>query len=144
MATEALFGADLGELRKIKPTDVAMRFAFGAALSIVAGVSGAAFGAIVGGFLLAFPAILPAALTLVERQDGSRAAVHDVGGAVLGAVGLVSFAVVAAETFKRIPAWGALASALGAWALVSLTLYVLRATGVLPLPASIRGRRPLA
>lgn len=47
----------------------------------------------------AFPAILPATLTLLEHDDGNPAAVHDFGGTVFGAVGLIAFALVAAMIF---------------------------------------------
>lgn len=144
MAAEPLFGLDLSELKNIKPGDLILRFGFGAAISVIAGASGAAFGATVGGLLLAFPAILPAALTLIERRDGNVAAVHDVGGAVFGGLGLVAFGDMATVALGRIPAWGALLSALGAWAIVGVSLYVARASGWLPLPTSIRGRRPAA
>jgi hypothetical protein len=143
MADEPLFGLDLGELRKIDAKAMAVRFAFGAAISIVAGLGSSAFGTVVGGLLL-FPAILPAALTLIERQEGTDAAVHDVGGAVLGAVALVAFAVVCFLALGAIPARAALLAALGVWAFVAVGLYVLRATKLLPLPASIAGRRATA
>ncbi len=142
MPGEPLFGLDLGELRKVQPKQMAVRFAFGAAISVIAGLGGVAFGSTVGGLLLAFPAILPAALTLIERADGNDAAVHDVGGAVLGGAGLIAFAVVAFGILGSIPAPGALLLALAAWTIVGVGLYVLRATDLLPLPASIRGRRP--
>ena len=50
----------------------------------------------------AFPAILPATLTLLEQKHGTEDAVHDTRGAVLGAIGLVPFAVVAAVCFGRL------------------------------------------
>ena len=144
MASEPLFGVDLGEVRNVKPADLVLRFVFGAAISVIAGASGAAFGATVGGLLLAFPAILPATLTLIERRDGNAAAIHDVGGAIFGGVGLVGFGLVATIALGLIPAWGALMAALGGWVIVGVSLYVARATGWLPLPASIRGRRTAA
>ncbi|MCU4186418.1 hypothetical protein K6U06_18770 [Acidiferrimicrobium sp. IK] len=142
MSADPLFGLDLGELRSVRAKDLLVRFGFGAAISVIAGLSGNLFGAVVGGLLLAFPAILPATLTLLEHDDSNAAAVHDVGGAVLGGVGLTAFAVVAATTFETVPAWAVLALALAGWAAVSLVLYVLRSTGRLPLPDPIRGPRP--
>jgi hypothetical protein len=141
-AHEQLFGVDLGELRSVKPHEMLLRFGFGAAISVIAGLGGAELGTLVGGLLLAFPAILPAALTLIERDDGNRAAVHDVGGAIFGGAGLIAFGAVAYLTLGRIASGSALCAALAAWAVVSLGLYVLRATGHLPLPASIAGRQP--
>jgi hypothetical protein len=43
----------------------------------------------------AFPAILPASLTLVARHDGRKQAVAEAGGAILGAVALGVFAATA-------------------------------------------------
>lgn len=126
---DPIIGADLGELRKVDPRDLALRFAFGAAISIVAGLAGSVLGTLIGGLLLAFPAILPATLTLIERKEGLDAAVRDVAGAVLGGVGLTAFAVVAAISFAKVAAPVALLCALGAWVVVSLGLYLLRATG---------------
>lgn len=142
MASEPLFGLDLAQLKKLTPGDLIIRFVFGAAISVIAGGAGAAFGSTVGGLLLAFPAILPAALTLIERRDSNAAAVHDVGGAMFGGVGLVAFGLVATVALGLIPAWAALTAALGAWTIVSVGLYVARATERIPLPASIRGRKP--
>lgn len=129
--SEPLFGADLGELRSVSGRDLAIRFAFGAGISVVSGVGGIVLGATVGGMLLAFPAIAPATLTLIERQDGNAAAVHDVGGAVFGAVGLVAFAVVGDLLFGRTPAPAVLFACLAAWMAVSLALYVARAEGLM-------------
>jgi uncharacterized membrane protein (GlpM family) len=137
-----LFGADLGELRHVRPKEMLVRFAFGAAISVIAGLAATVLGSVAGGLLLAFPAILPAALTLIEDEQGTDAAVHDVGGAMFGGVGLVAFAAVGAVMLGVIPAPGALALALAAWTVVSVVLYVLRAVGVLRLPASIAGRGP--
>jgi hypothetical protein len=138
MASQPLFDLDLGELHKIKPVEMLVRFVFGAVISIVAGLAGKLLGSVAGGLLLAFPAILPATLTLLERDQGNAAAVHDVGGAGLGGVGLIAFAVVAFVIFgARLPAVVALVAALAAWGVVAVGLYVLRATGLLPVPGTV-------
>lgn len=139
---EPIFGIDLGELRNVKASQLAVRFAFGAIISVAAGLGGIYLGSIVGGMLLAFPAIAPAALTLIEKEDGNAAAVHDVGGAVFGGVGLIAFAVVGALLFDRTAAPLVLLASVGAWAVVSVALYVLRAEERIPLPEAIRGRAP--
>lgn len=132
MAGQPLFGLDLSELRRVRRRDLLIRFAFGAAISVVAGIGASTLGAVVGGLLLAFPSVLPASVTLVEEKDGKGAAVHEVGGAVLGAVGLTAFAVVAFLLLSGGAAAWALPAALAAWAVVSCALYVLRAIGVIP------------
>ena len=43
----------------------------------------------IGGVFLAFPAILPATLTLIEKEESRRKAEDDDVGAVLGAAALI-------------------------------------------------------
>jgi len=109
-------GIDLGKLREVVPRDLALRFAFGAGISIIAGLAGLLVSSRFGGMFLAFPAILPATLTLLEEKDGTEHAVHDVRGAALGAIGLIAFAVAA---------WGtrSLLAAAAAWLVASLSAY---------------------
>jgi hypothetical protein len=113
-----------GKLRKVKPGEVGVRFAFGAGVSIVAGFVGLLINPVAGGLFLVFPAILPASLTLIEKKNGPEAAVHDVRGAVLGADAMVAFAIVGAMGFERWPAAVVLAAAAGAWVFVSTAAYV--------------------
>ena len=115
---------DPSRLRQVKASDLAVRFGFGAAVSVVAAVTGNVFGAFVGGMFLAFPAILPATLTLLEQHDGTRAAVHDQRGALLGALGMVAFALAAALGFDRLAVGVAAALASAAWTLVAVGVYL--------------------
>lgn len=120
---EPLFGFDAGALKKMSKRNMGVRFAFGALLSVVAGVVGVVWGPLAGGLLLAFPAILPATLTLIEEQDGERPASEDDDGAALGALALGAFAFVGWE----LRAHGvvlALAGASAAWLAVGLVLYL--------------------
>jgi Protein of unknown function (DUF3147) len=126
-----LFAVDLGSLREIQLRALALRFAFGAAVSVVAGLVGIAVGQRAGGVMLAAPAVLPATLTIIERHEGRRPAVTEVQGAVLGAVALVGFAVVAAASMARLPLAAALLGALAAWAAVAIGGYLTQAA-VLP------------
>ena len=115
------------DIRKHKPSDYAVRFAFGAAISLAAGLIGMKFGPVVGGIFLAFPAILPASLTLIEKKDGRQEAAIDSEGAVLGAIALVAFAFVIALT---VTSWGvvtALVVGLAVWLAVAIALYVMAA-----------------
>ncbi len=121
---EPLVGLDVGKLRKVKGRDLLVRFAFGAGVSIGAGLIGMVAGARVGGMFLAFPAILPATLTLIEQKEGNDKAAQDVAGAILGAAGLVAFAVTAAFTLGRFPAVPALLLATAAWLVVSVAVYL--------------------
>jgi PncC family amidohydrolase len=116
-------GADAGRLRSIAVRDLLVRFGFGAAVSIAAGLIGLAEGERAGGVLLAFPAILPAALTLIESREGTSTAVSDVRGAVAGAVGMLGFAVIVVALAGRIPTLLALLVAAVAWPVLSGALY---------------------
>jgi hypothetical protein len=118
------------EIAKRKPTDYLMRFAFGAAISLAAGLIGMKLGPLVGGVFLGFPAILPASLTLIEKKAGKDQAAIDSEGAILGAIALVAFAFVVALT---VASWGVVTTllvALLAWLGVAIGLYAL-AVGVL-------------
>ena len=130
MSPDLLPKVDPQEVGKHKPSDYLVRFAFGAAISLAAGLIGMKFGPVVGGVFLGFPAILPASLTLIEKKDGKREAAIDSEGAVLGAIAMVAFAVAVAMT---VASWGVittLAVALVLWLVVAVGLYAL-AVGVL-------------
>jgi hypothetical protein len=121
---EPLAGVDLSKLSKIRAKDLAVRFAFGAAISLVAGLISLAFGATAGGMFLAFPAILPASLTLIEKKEGTEAAIHDLDGTILGAAALGAFALVAGLGLRTASAALALPAALATWLGASLIAYV--------------------
>jgi hypothetical protein len=112
-----------GKLRDIPPRDYLIRFAFGASFSLVAGVVTLIFGAQVGGIFLAFPAILPATLTLVEGKEGAKRADKAAGGAVLGAVALIGFAAIA-YLLMTTSVSVALVLALLGWSAAALLLYL--------------------
>lgn len=118
---------DLGELAQVPVRDYVVRFALGAAISVVAALIANATSARFGGLFLAFPAILPAGLTLTQDEQGTRAADRGALGAILGGVSLVVFAIVAEAALTRLPAAAALALALGGWLLAALGCYGLLA-----------------
>ncbi len=120
-------GLDLGKLRQVKPAELGVRFALGAAVSIVAGVIGKLVSPRFGGMFLAFPSILPASLTLLQEKEGTRRADRDAIGAVLGALALVVFACVGEAAFGSLPAALVLVLALAGWAVASFALYALLA-----------------
>jgi hypothetical protein len=121
---EPLAGVDLAKLSKIRPKDLVVRFGFGAAISLVAGLISLAFGATAGGMFLAFPAILPASLTLIEKKEGTEAAIHNLDGTILGAAALGAFALVAGVGLRSTSAVLALPGALATWLGASLITYV--------------------
>jgi hypothetical protein len=120
---------DLGKLGQGKATDYALRFAFGATIAAAAALVGLRFGPRVGGLFLAFPAIVPATLTLLEKKEGKTKACADASGGVLGAAGLAAFAAAALILLRVTVPLLALGLALLAWTVVAVGLYfVFRAT----------------
>jgi hypothetical protein len=118
---------DVGELRQVAPRELLVRFALGATVSIVAGIIAKFVGARIGGVFLAFPAILPASLTIVQDKEGTRRADRDAIGAVLGGAALVVFATVGESLFTRQNAAAVLVAALGAWLFAGFLFYALLA-----------------
>ena len=110
-------------LRRTPLSGYVIRFGFGGSMTALAGIIAHAYGPTVGGLFLAFPAILPASLTLVASQDGRRSAVEEARGAILGAVGLAAFGgsvwLLAGRTAPAL----ALTVAAMAWFLISYTLW---------------------
>jgi hypothetical protein len=115
-------GFQPSNLREVEARDLAIRFAFGATISALAALIGTRFGPLAGGAFLAFPAILPAALTLIAQKESTRAARHDSRGAVAGVIGLAAFALTIRLLWERPGAGLAVASA--AWTVVAVTGYV--------------------
>ena len=116
-----------GKLRQIRMKDYLIRFALGAAVSIVAGILSKTISVRFGGAFLAFPSILPASLTLIQEKEGTRRADRNAIGAVLGSVGLVVFAITGEAAFGHIEPFAALMLALAGWAITALALYGLLA-----------------
>ena len=110
-------------LKETRWYEYLVRFGFGGGISVAAGVIGHHFGPLVGGLFLAFPAILPASLTLVDEHDGRAQAADDAAGAVCGGAGLVAFALVMWLAAGRMPAALALGLASAAWIGVSLVVW---------------------
>lgn len=133
---EAKFSA----LRQSKPHEYLLRFVFGGAATVLAGIMARYFGPGVGGLFLAFPAIFPATATLIEGHEkkrmaktghdgtnrGRMAASIDAAGAALGCIGLAGFAAVLSFTLPRCNAMLALCAAVAVWAVASILLWELR------------------
>ena len=129
----------LSELKKTKWYEFAIRFLFGGAITVVAGLIAKHYGPVFGGLFLAFPAIFPASATLVETHEnrkkrqagisrtmrGRFAAALDARGAALGTIGLALFGLT---VWKLLPGWnaaGTLLAALGVWFIVSVSVWYL-------------------
>ena len=133
---------DVSALSEIRWYEYALRFLFGGAITVGAGLIAKRWGPEVGGLFLAFPAIFPASATLIEKKEkekkgkdgidgtnrGRILAGIDAAGAVLGTVGLVAFALTVWIFLGDFPAWLVLLGATFAWALVAGVLWHLRKT----------------
>src|SRR5215203_1148310 len=116
-----------GRIKEARFRDFAIRFAFGGAISVIAALIGAVYNESIGGIFTAFPAILVASLTLIDKQEDREHASYDAVGAALGAVGFVFCAAFAAGTLGRWPAAASLGVGLLIWVVVSVGLYALYA-----------------
>lgn len=101
-----------------------IRFVFGGTVTALAGWIAAKYGAVVGGLFLAFPAILPASVTLVRKHENAHAASEDAYGAMLGSLGLVAFGAVIWVASARLASWLVLLLAFGAWFAGALIAYL--------------------
>jgi uncharacterized membrane protein (GlpM family) len=111
-------------LRDIDLKALGIRFVFGFCVSVLVGLIGLAAGDRVAGLFLAFPAILPASLTLIAQKDGKFQAQVDAAGASLGALGLAAYGAVSWYLLPRIPPVIAELCALAAWCVVAIGGYM--------------------
>jgi hypothetical protein len=144
-------------IKGIKPHEWAVRFVFGGAVCVIAGLIAKKFGPGLGGLFLAFPAIFPAGASLVEThekehknragldgtQRGRTVAGLDAVGASLGSIGLAGFGLVC---WLGLPHWNAvvvLGLATIVWLLVSAVLWWLRKSRTFRTGRSRRRTQPL-
>ncbi len=110
-------------IRQTNWKEYVLRFGFGGLVTAFTGFLAHRFGPVVGGLFLAFPAILPATVTLIEGDKGRRPAGVDAAGAVLGSIGLLGYAGIVWGLGTRAPAWAVLTGALVVWFLLSAGLW---------------------
>lgn len=128
---------DLSSLTETKPQEYALRFLFGGTCTAIAGLIAKHYGPSIGGLFLAFPAIFPAAASLIENHEkrrkmevgkdggkrGKNAAALDAFGATLGCLGLIGFAISLWKFVTEMTAGLVLSVAFASWALISLGAY---------------------
>jgi hypothetical protein len=107
---------DFSALANTRWYEYGVRFLFGGAITVIAGLLAKQFGPVLGGLFLAFPAIFPASVTLVEKHErekkqragivnsmrGRQAAALDARGATIASFGLACFALL---VWKLLPVW---------------------------------------
>ena len=131
---------NVAALRKTKLDEYAIRFLAGGIVTALTGIIAKKFGPEIGGLFLAFPAILPASVTLVEKHErqkkergglhgairGRKAAGIDAAGAAIGSFGLFAFALV---VWRLVPIYKSgivLGGATAIWMAVAYLLWRIR------------------
>jgi Protein of unknown function (DUF3147) len=136
---------DIAALGESTWREYLVRFIFGGIITAVTGLIAQRYGPEIGGIFLAFPAIFPAAATLLEKHEkrkensetkARRAVAMDASGAALGAIGLAAFALVVWRWLPLRAAAAVLAAAAVAWFLLAVALWVV-------LPKLNRGLRAI-
>jgi hypothetical protein len=137
--------AKLAAIKGIRPHEWAVRFLFGGACCVAAGIIAQHFGPRIGGLFLAFPAIFPAGASLVaahEKMHKARAgfdgtlrgrvvAAVDAAGAAIGCIGLAGFATVCWLCLAGLRTWLVFVLASLAWMLLSAGFWHLRKSRLL-------------
>jgi hypothetical protein len=135
-----MIAAKLSALKETRPHEYLVRFGFGGAVTVMAGLIAEHFGPGPGGLFLAFPAIFPATATLIESHEkkrmakighdgtnrGRMTASIDAYGAMFGCFGLAGFAAVVWLLLPGHNACMVIFAALAAWAVVSVALWRVR------------------
>jgi hypothetical protein len=131
---------DVSSLREMRWYQAAIRFGMGGMITVATGLIAKKYGPLIGGLFLAFPAILPASVTLIEkheRQKKERIGMHgalrarqaaaiDAAGAAIGSFGLLGFGLVIARCLPGHETWFVMAISAMSWMVVSVLLWLLR------------------
>lgn len=131
---------NLSALGQSRWYEYAERFCYGGIATALTGIIASKFGPEIGGLFLAFPAIFPAAASLVEKHEqnkkeragfngrgrGSQVAGVQAAGTAMGSIGLIAFGVIAWQLIPRYSSWIALAIATLGWLGVSVFVWRVR------------------
>jgi hypothetical protein len=127
-------------LRESQWYEYVVRFVFGGTVTALTGIIAKRFGPEIGGLFLAFPAILPATATLIEKHEKRKKAEAgingtargravtgvDAAGAAIGSIGLGIFAVVVWQGLPKATVGVVLTIATLAWLVTSVGVWQLR------------------
>ena len=128
---------NISALKQSKWYEFLLRFTLGGLVTAGAAMVAKQFGPSLGGLFLAFPAILVASTTLVERHErerkqkkglsglyrGRHAAGADAAGAAMGSIGLMTFAAWAWKFLPGHRLWLGILGATAMWSLVSFAIW---------------------
>src|SRR6185369_12579982 len=132
-----LVAVNTSGLKQTRWYEFGVRFLLGGLVTAGAAAIAKALGPSFGGLFLAFPAILAASVTLVEKHEreskkknglrgairGRQAAAADAAGAAMGSPGLIAFAYFICALIQDHSAPIAIAGATAVWALVAATVW---------------------
>jgi len=135
-----LVTTDTTAIKQTRWYEYAVRFVFGGVITVIAGAIGKKWGAAAGGLFLAYPAILPATATLLEKHTrerkqrkglnggkrGKAVAGADAAGAAMGSVGLITFGAIGWGLMPRVSPVITLLCGTLAWALTAVSVWILR------------------
>jgi hypothetical protein len=128
----------LSALSETRPYEYAIRFVFGGAITAAVGVVAKQYGPVMAGLFLAFPSILPAAITLLAKHEQEKhehaghrialehakdAAAGEATGTALGSIGLIAFGAIIWQVSGKLPSWTVLILATLAWFAVGVILW---------------------
>ena len=130
---------DFSSLKETEPHEYVIRFLFGGACTVLAGLIGKRYGPELGGLFLAFPAIFPAGVSLIESHEKERKEEHglsgvkrgrlaasvDAKGASLGSLGLLSFAATLWIGLPQHNAYYTVTVATIVWSVISTLLWAI-------------------
>jgi hypothetical protein len=131
---------DPSGLKNTKWYEYAVRFLFGGLITALTGVIAQKFGPVIGGLFLAFPAIFPASVTLIEKHEkrkkqkagldgterGRGAASVDAAGAAIGSIGLLAFAWLVSRFIPSHNPWLILCASTAVWLTISVLIWQIR------------------
>jgi hypothetical protein len=131
---------DLRSLKETRAHEYAARFLFGGLCTGAAWLIAKKFGPAIGGLFLAFPAIFPAAASMIQDHEkrskseigydgtsrGREAAALDAFGASIGCAGLFVFALWTWRFATRFASSYVLLTSLALWVLISWVGYLIR------------------
>lgn len=131
---------DTSSIRLTRWYEYLIRFVLGGAVTVAAGLIAKGLGPRAGGLFLAFPAILAASATLIdkhERERKERAGVRgiarakqavgaDAAGAAIGSFGMATFAILVWKLLPEHSPLFVLSGATLAWFAVAFGLWTIR------------------
>ena len=131
---------ELSDVKETSPIELLGRFVFGGICTAAAGLIAKHYGPGIGGLFLAFPAIFPASVTLIQAHekekktgigsDGTRrdriSAAIDSAGAALGCCGLLAFAFSCSKGLPNNNAFVIIAISTAVWLMTSVALWEIR------------------